>query len=99
MGERYRPADREVGRAGDRPDAELDVRDEVCPYTFLKARLALAPRAPGRLLRVIVGNEASARDVPRSLNDAGHAVLAVDPIAPSLWAIMVRKKPEGRSAP
>ncbi len=73
------------------PDAQLDIRDEVCPYTFLKAKLALEPMAPGQVLRVIVGDETSARDVPRSLGDAGHAVLAVEAVAPSLWAIRVRK--------
>jgi TusA-related sulfurtransferase len=74
------------------PDTELDVRGEVCPYTFLKAKLALEPMAPGQILRVILGNEVSARDVPRSLGDAGHAVLAVEPLGGDLWAITVQKK-------
>lgn len=68
------------------------MREETCPYTFLKAKLALEPLPPGATLRVVVGNQASARDVPRSLADAGHAVLAVQPLGGSLWAIMVRKK-------
>lgn len=72
-------------------DEELDIRAEVCPYTFLKAKLALEPMAPGGVLRVIVGNEASARDVPRSLGGAGHAVLAVEAFGSSVWAILVRK--------
>ncbi len=72
-------------------DEELDIRAEVCPYTFLKAKLAIEPMAPGQVLRVIVGNEASARDVPRSLGDAGHAVLAVEAFGSSVWAILVRK--------
>lgn len=74
------------------PDAELDVRGDLCPYTFLKAKLALEPLASGQVLRVVVGNETSARDVPRSLADAGHAVLAVAPLGASLWAITVRKR-------
>jgi TusA-related sulfurtransferase len=73
------------------PDARLDIRTDVCPYTFLKARLALEPLAPGALLRVLVGNEVSARDVPRSLAAAGHVVLSVEVPAPGLWAILVRK--------
>lgn len=72
-------------------DEELDVRQEVCPYTFLKARLALEPLAPGQTLRVVLGNETSARDVPRSLAAAGHAVLGVHPVGPGLWAVIVRK--------
>jgi TusA-related sulfurtransferase len=76
-------------------DEELDIRGEVCPYTFLKARLALEPLAPGRVLRVVLGNETSARDVPRSLAAAGHAVLGVHPAGPGLWAVVVRKAGPG----
>lgn len=77
----------------DAPAGELDIRDEVCPYTFLKAKLALEPMAPGQVLRVLVGNETSARDVPRGLADAGHGVLAVESTGGGLWAITVRKRP------
>ncbi len=75
---------------------ELDIRNEVCPYTFLAAKLALEPLAPDRILRVVVGNETSARDVPRSLADAGHAILAVEPAGPGLWRITVRKGSDRR---
>jgi TusA-related sulfurtransferase len=73
------------------PDAELDIRGEVCPYTFLRARLALEPMDAGQVLRVVLGNETSARDVPKSLADAGHAVLGVERLAGGLWAVTVRK--------
>jgi tRNA 2-thiouridine synthesizing protein A len=76
-------------------DAELDIREEVCPYTFLRARLALEPVAPGRILRVLLGNATSAREVPRSLTAAGHAVLGVHSAGPGLWAVVVRKAGEG----
>lgn len=78
--------------AGDPPPvALLDLTGEVCPYTFLKAKLALEEMPSGALLRVLVGDEASARDVPRSLARAGHAVLAVEPREGPSWAILVRK--------
>lgn len=73
------------------PDAELDIRGEVCPYTFLRARLALEPMDAGQVLRVVLGNETSARDVPKSLVDAGHDVLGVERLAGDLWAVTVRK--------
>ena len=65
---------------GPRPDTapELDLRGEKCPYTFLKAKLGLEPLPPGARLRVILDDETSARDVPRSLTGAGHRVLAVE---------------------
>jgi TusA-related sulfurtransferase len=64
----------------------------VCPYTFLRAKLALEPMEAGQVLRVLLGNETSARDVPKSLADAGHAVLGVERLAGDLWAVTVRKK-------
>jgi TusA-related sulfurtransferase len=70
---------------------ELDLRGEVCPYTFLKARLALETLRAGAVLRVLVDNEASARDVPRSLAAAGHIVLDDGPTEAGLWVILVRR--------
>jgi tRNA 2-thiouridine synthesizing protein A len=70
---------------------ELDLRGEVCPYTFLKARLALETLPAGARLRVLVDNEASARDVPRSLTTAGHTVLACAPAGDAAWAILIRR--------
>ena len=74
---------------------ELDLRGEVCPYTFLKSKLALEGVLVGGTLRVLVDNETSARDVPRSLDRAGYAVLAVEPFGDGGWAIVVRKGSEG----
>jgi tRNA 2-thiouridine synthesizing protein A len=71
--------------------ATLDLRGEVCPYTFLKARLALDGLPAGGILRVVVDNEASARDVPRSLADAGHEILSCTRIDAGSWAILVRR--------
>lgn len=73
------------------PGVELDLRGEVCPYTFLKSKLALEAMAAGELLRVVVDNETSARDVPRSLGNAGHTVLSVESPRAGVWAIVVRK--------
>ena len=66
----------------------------MCPYTFLKARLALETLPAGAVLRVLVDNAASARDVPRSLAAAGHAVLACEPAGDEIWAILTRRGPE-----
>jgi TusA-related sulfurtransferase len=73
---------------------ELDLRGEVCPYTFLKARLALESISPGGVLRVVVDNPASAHDVPRSLSAAGHAVLGVTAASDGTWAILTRRGPD-----
>ncbi len=80
-------------RGLDRPINELDLRGEVCPYTFLKARLALESLPAGEVLRVVVDNATSARDVPRSLAGAGHLVLEVVAAADGTWSILTRRLP------
>ena len=96
MGDHAGAAGREIA-AGSAPGhetaEELDLRGEVCPYTFLKARLALESLASDAVLRVVVDNEASARDVPRSLAGAGHSVLAVAATGDGAWAILTRRGP------
>ena len=48
-------------------DKELNLRGEVCPYTFVKSKLALEVMQTGQVLRVIVDNDESAGNVPRSM--------------------------------
>lgn len=72
-------------------DHELNLRGEVCPYTFVKSKLALEQLEAGEILRVIVDNPQSAEDVPRSLAGEGNEVLEVTPLTDRGWAIIVRK--------
>jgi tRNA 2-thiouridine synthesizing protein A len=92
MGEHARAAGREVV-AGERPETELDLCGEVCPYTFLKARLALEALPADTVLRIVVDNETSARDVPRSLAAAGHVVVGSTPSGAGVWTILARRAP------
>jgi len=73
------------------PDRELDIRGEVCPYTFVKTKLALEEMTPGQVLRVLVDYEPATRNVPRSVTLQGDEVLGVEPCGASQWAITVRK--------
>jgi len=74
-----------------RVDHELNLRGEVCPYTFVKSKLALEELQVGQVLRVIVDNPRSAEDVPRSLTNEGNKVLEVTQIAGSEWGITIQK--------
>ena len=75
-----------------RVDQELNLRGEVCPYTFVKSKLALEDLAPGKILRVIVDNPESAENVPRSLASEGNEVLGVGPLGEEAWSILVKKR-------
>jgi TusA-related sulfurtransferase len=69
----------------------LDLKGEVCPYTFVKSKLALEDMESGQVLRIIVDNPGSAANVPRSLGSEGHQILEVVKLNEADWAITVRK--------
>ncbi|QWK20325.1 MAG: sulfurtransferase TusA family protein [Hydrogenobacter thermophilus] len=72
-------------------DRELDVRGDVCPFTFVKSKLVLEQMEKGEILRVIVDYRPSAENVPKSMREEGQEVLAVNQIGSSEWEILVRK--------
>jgi tRNA 2-thiouridine synthesizing protein A len=72
-------------------DKELNLQGEVCPYTFVKSKLALEVMQSGQLLCVIVDNDESAANVPRSMQSEGHNVLGVTRLNDKDWQIVVRK--------
>lgn len=72
-------------------DKELDIRGEVCPFTFVKSKLALETMEPGQILKVIVDYKPSAESVPKSMREEGQEVLEVNQIGENLWEIIIRK--------
>jgi len=72
-------------------DKELDIRGDVCPFTFVKSKLMLEQMQVGQILRVIVDYEPSAQSVPKSMKEEGQEVLAVNQIGEKEWEIIVRK--------
>jgi tRNA 2-thiouridine synthesizing protein A len=71
--------------------AELDLRGEICPFTFVRTKLALESMAAGERLRVIVDHPAARLNVPRSLEQWQQRVLGVVELTPSVWAIDVER--------
>ena len=72
-------------------DQTLDIRGEVCPYTYVKTRLALEEMEVGQVLRVRIDYEPATRSVPRSVKIQGDEVLSVAATQPSEWDILIRK--------
>jgi TusA-related sulfurtransferase len=70
----------------------LDLRGEVCPYTFVRTKLALESMAPGAELVVVVDHEPATRNVPRSAREWGQDVLPVRELEPGVWQIPVIKR-------
>jgi tRNA 2-thiouridine synthesizing protein A len=72
--------------------AELDLRGEICPFTFVRTKLRLEEMQAGEALRIVVDHEPASRNVPRSLRDWGQEVIRVGAGAePGTWVIDVVK--------
>ncbi|MBC7263749.1 MAG: sulfurtransferase TusA family protein [Chloroflexi bacterium] len=71
-------------------DRELDLRGEVCPYTFIKTKLMLEQMQPGQVLRVIVDYEPAVHNIPRNLRAQGQDTMDVRALEDGQWAITVR---------
>lgn len=70
---------------------QLDLSGEVCPYTFVKTKLALEDLSPGDYLRVFVDNQPAANNVPKSATREGHEVVSVTQEGHG-WFILIRCK-------
>ncbi|MCS6958168.1 MAG: sulfurtransferase TusA family protein [Aquificaceae bacterium] len=72
-------------------DKELDIRGDICPFTFVKSKLALEQMEVGQVLRVIVDYKPSAESVPKSMKEEGQEVLGVNQLSEKSWEIFIRK--------
>jgi TusA-related sulfurtransferase len=72
-------------------DKEINIRGEVCPYTFVKTKLTLETMEPGQVLRVIVDHVPATENIPKSLKGEGNKVLDVSQINETDWQIVARK--------
>lgn len=78
--------------SGDGAPAELDLCGEVCPYTFVRARLALEPLPLGAALTIVIDHPPARRNLPRSLADWGQEVELIDGEAVAPWRLRVVKR-------
>ncbi len=72
-------------------DRELDIRGEVCPFTFVKSKLVLEQMELGQVLRVVLDYPPSVENVPKSMREEGQEVLAIKKLDNNTWEILIRK--------
>ena len=80
-------------------DYFLDITAEVCPMTFVKARLQIEKMKRGEFLEIRLVGPEPLKNVPDSLVELGHLILSIDPEganteAPehSFFRLLVEKK-------
>ena len=73
-------------------DASLDLTGEICPFTFVRTRLALEALPLGAALRVTVDHEPAKRNIPRSATEWGQEVVSVEAVPDGKWTITLVKR-------
>lgn len=76
---------------GDAPITVLDLAGEVCPFTFVRTKLAMEALPMGGTLRVVVDHEPAIRNLPRSAREWGQEVLGIGEAGPGRWTIDLRR--------
>ena len=75
--------------------SELDLAGEVCPFTFVRAKLRLEELPLGAELHILVDHAPAADNVPRSLKAEGQEVVSVTEEG-ARWRIVTIKRAERR---
>jgi tRNA 2-thiouridine synthesizing protein A len=64
---------------GRSPAARIDLRQHVCPVTWVKARIVIGRIPEGEILEVLLREGEPRENVPRSAAEDGHRVLLLEP--------------------
>ena len=77
-------------------DHELDITRDVCPMTFVKARLMIEKMEHGEILAIRLCGDEPLKNVPDSLVELGHGILSLEPqeekIGKNTHLLRVQKK-------
>ena len=72
-------------------DAELDITDQVCPMTFVTAKVKLEELDEGQVLAIRMKDGEPVQNVPRSVKDDGHKILKLQDNGDETYTLYVEK--------
>jgi tRNA 2-thiouridine synthesizing protein A len=75
-------------------DKSINIKGLGCPYTFVKAKLAIESMEVGEVLEILLDYEEASRSIPKSMEDHGQKVLRVEKINDTDWKLLIRKDKE-----
>lgn len=75
-------------------DRSIDIRGQVCPYTFVRSKLAIEKMNIGEVLEIILDHRPAVDNIPKSMEGEGQKVLQVAQTNEKEWRILVRKEKE-----
>ncbi len=79
-------------------DKTIDIKGQVCPYTFVRSKLAIEKMNLGEVLEIVTDHKPASENVPRSMENEGQKVLKIDQTGEKEWRILVRKDKEKKKA-
>jgi len=74
------------------PQALVDLRPYACPLTYVKTRIALERLAEGQRLELWLAAGEPVESVPRSAEEEGHRVLAIEPLGAGGYRVVIEKR-------
>lgn len=71
----------------------LDITQDVCPMTFVKARLQIEKMSAGQILEIRLKGAEPLKNVPDSLIELGHDLVSVFPedAGADIHRVVIRK--------
>ena len=75
-------------------DKTLDIKGQVCPYTFVRSKLAIEKMNLGEVIEIITDHKAASENVPKSMENEGQKVLKIEQTGENEWHLFVRKDKE-----
>ena len=76
----------------------VDLKGQVCPYTFVRSKLAIEKMGLGEVLEIILDHKPAVENVPRSMENEGQKVLKIDQTGEKEWHVFIRKDKEKKRA-
>ncbi|NUP88317.1 MAG: sulfurtransferase TusA family protein [Candidatus Sumerlaeia bacterium] len=70
----------------------IDVTDQVCPLSFVKAKLAMEDLAIGERLEVRLRAGEALANVTRSFEMEGQRVVGREQESPEVWRVVVERQ-------
>jgi tRNA 2-thiouridine synthesizing protein A len=70
---------------------EIDLLDEICPMTFVKTKLAIERINQGERIKVIFNSQEAKTNVPKSLSEVNHKIIAIRNIDKEKFYIIIEK--------
>lgn len=72
-------------------DQILDITSDICPLTFVKAKLFIETLELGDVAEILLIDGEARHNVPRALAEQGHEILAEQPEGGAIYRLRVRK--------